>query len=417
MNVIIFYEHLVREWNSTQRLKKKLEEKGYRVKAYSLVFQRTIANLDALFHKPDVIFLPWFRLEEHEKTLSTFLKINPNVRLINLHQEQITSKNGVGALIPQTDFTKNGSYHFTWGTYFKNALEENGVDSRTIRVTGSIRNDTSRNADVSKQYLASEYGLDEKKDWILFAENRGWLLARNTPAKRKEYKDKGVSDEQYDRIIATAQESIDFMTSEMNSFSSDFAEKYEFIYRPHPGTVYNARVPSCVHVISDRSIYDWLHNCAFFITCESTSIFEADMCGVPCVIMPDIHIPAEGNRMAGVWEYPQIQHLSEINQELIDNIKSKSSKKVYEEFLGVIDGKAVDRTVAAMESLFQEDPLPLIPYAKISCKAFLRQCAFEITTWICSKTNILNKRHFPKSAYVEKGDIPFSKDNSWIRGN
>lgn len=275
MKIIIFYEHYLREWNASQNLKKCFEERNDEVFIYSIIFERTKAYLDSLHNRPDVIFMPWFVDEEHEKLIQPFIKLNPKLIVINLHQEEISSKAQVETLYPKTEYTKNGSYHFVWGEYFKKGLLENGVDENKIIITGNIRNDERNVGECDKKEIAKLYGLDINKKWILFAENRGWITHRNDERIKETLRKRGMTSDDIESWIEYTDKSMNAFINEMKSLSTSFAEKYEFIYRPHPGTRFTEVMPSCVHIINDRSIYEWIKCCSLFLTCESTSIFEA----------------------------------------------------------------------------------------------------------------------------------------------
>lgn len=418
MNAIIFYEHLTREWNAVQSLKKNLESKGFRVKAYSIIFQRTAAWIDALTHRPDVIYLPWFVIGKHETLLDPIMKLAPNAVLINQHQEQITTAGNEHVFYPVTEATKNACYHLAWGDHFRQVLLRAGVRDELIYITGNIRNDAGKaDSTMTKQQLAERYGLDANKKWVLFAENRGWLLQRNTEATRKDMMARGVDMADFDESIRQTEKALGLLFDDIRSLGDEFGEKFEFIYRPHPGTRIDAELPAYAHILSDRSIYDWIKNCDLFLTQQSTSIFEAEMCGAPCATIDHMgRVPEEA--MVGTMEYPWLTTLREINDDLIARItqEQKAREPIYTRFVGQVDGKACDRTVEATLEILKAPAADKIPMERSTVKQNLRQVAFEVITYIMAKTGLLIKYKFPQSAYVESRDIPFSPENKWIRG-
>ena len=46
----------------------------------------------------------------------------------------------------------------------------------------------------------------------------------------------------------------------------------------------------------------------------------------------------------------------------------------------------------------------------------LRHFLYEVVTYVFDKLGLIDKLKFPKSAYIESRDIPYSKQNQWIRG-
>ena len=188
MTVFIYYEHLTREWRAIQRLKRKLEDRGCKVYTFSAIFQISKAISVSKRVCPDFILMPWFVDAMHEKKIEPIIRRNPGVKVANLHHEEISSSAFESQLYPRSIFTKNGSYHFVWGDYFRRRLIEHGVKDEYICVLGNIRNDESFNTSIDKHSLSEIYGLSPDKKWVLFAENRGWLLQRNDEGTLEELK-------------------------------------------------------------------------------------------------------------------------------------------------------------------------------------------------------------------------------------
>lgn len=413
MNVIIFYEHLTREWKAAQRLKERFQLAGISVNIYSIIYERTIANFVALKYKPDIIFVPWFVDGTHEKILQPFIQLNPKVKVVNLHQEQISSPACEQCLYPKTEYTKNGSFHFVWGEYFKQRLIENGVNQDKIFVTGNIRNDEIYAVSLKRKDLAQKFHLNSKKKWILFAENRGWLIQQNSEGAWKELKSRGMSCESIKEAMEYTKNSLTAFILEMQHLDEGFDKTFELIYRPHPGTMFTEVVSKCVHIINDESIYTWLNNVDLFLTCESTSIFEAELCGVPCARIDLVNEP-ETLKMPGVHQYPVVEHLNQINDKTIETLQKnqRHSTPIWNSYLGNADGNAVQRTVDYAMKLKCENNI--IGISKLSMYERTRQMIYELVVYITDKTGLLYTLKTPKSAYGESRDIPFSKKNNWI---
>lgn len=419
MRIIIFYEHLLREWKAVMRLKNELEKSNYEVKVYSIIFERTKAFVWAKRRGIDVVLVPWFVDEAHEEILSPFIGLNKYLKIVNLHHEEVSSAAFEAVLYPKTECSKNGCYHLVWGEYFKERLIQHGVEESKIYVTGNIRNDEVSRTACAKEQLAKEFNLDMHKKWILFAENRGWLLQRNSDAAKTELKRRGLSSEQIEQSINYTKESMDAFWEEVHNLSEVFNEEFEFIYRPHPGTHFTVdeNMPKSFHLISAYSIYDWIKNCDLFLTCESTSSFEAEMCGKPVAIFDLVEEPSY-LKMVGVHDYPRIESLNDITSEYIESLYKAHNREetIYSRYLGIVDGNATKRVVAAIEDINTKDTLlSEVEYKKISMLFGIRQMIYEEVTYLMDRLGLLDKMKFPKSAYVERGDIPYSKKNCWIR--
>ena len=423
MNVIILYEHLVREWDAVQRIKSLFEKSGDNAAVFSVMFERTKAYKYARKNIPDLIIVQTFVDKEHEEWFSVLFDINRNVKVINLHQEEIGSRISESLTLPTTPFAKNGVFHFIWGEHYKSRLLSHGVREDRIVITGNARNDFRNAALAGKEELASAYGLSPAKKWILFAENRGWYIGRtydekSTEATRQNITKRGLTDEQFYRAVREEKENLNAFADQMRSLSEDFGRHYEFIYRPHPGTVLNYELPRWVHIIGDRPIYDWIACCDLYLTCESTSIFEAEMMGKPCAFVPSKNIPDDDNKMAGVWDYPRLDDITKITDSLIEQIRDENKKRgtIYTRYLGNVDGHASERIAEASRAVMDKsiDESDRV-YAHIPPKKIFKQWLFEKLTWAAAKTGLLDVLKFPRSAYAQKRDIPYASENSWIK--
>lgn len=416
MKIIIFYEHLTREWNAIQGLKKIFEKHNCKVWTLSIIFERSKAQLIANINKIDVVFVPWFVDKVHEEIIYPIIKTNFKMQVINLHHEQIGSKESQNFLIPQSEFAKNGVYHFAWGEYFKSLLIRNGVSPNKIIVTGNIRNDEScgRTGSISKAELAKLYHLDDNKAWILFAENRGWILQHNNEDTFNELIKRGGNREYLENSVNYNKLSLEGFKTEITEMPPEFFERFEFIYRPHPGTRLFDSLGNSVKIIADRSIYDWINASDYFLTCESTSIFEADMCGKPCFTVDWAEKDADAI-MSGVCEYPVLSNLSELLHMTDTEILERSRLQLYERYCGKVDGKSKERVVSATYEVYKRKKNHSIHISILPLKTQVRQLVYEAITWICVKTSLIYKFHFPKSAYGESRDIPYAKENSWIK--
>lgn len=413
MNVFIFIEHIMREGTSTYELKKEFEKKGFKVWVFSIIFELTKAKVVSLKNIPDIVFLPWFVNEKHESIIYTIIKNNPNVKIINLHQEQIGSISTEKTLIPITQFTKNGCYHFAWGRYFYNKLLENNVDKDKVFITGNIRNDASiGKKSIDRLELAQKYGLDISKKWILFAENRGWILMHNDIATINELEERGMNEKDINDFIDYTKKSLNLFEDNIKTLDKSFFNEFEFIYRPHPGTILFNNLGENVKIIPQNSIYDWIMNCDLFVTCESTSIFEAEMCNKPCLTIDWVNSP-NNLKMAGISEYEHINKLEEINLELIDKLSNNSKNyKNYEKYCGKVDGNSVKRVVeTTLKLIEQETNIFNYRIQKRKLIAHIKQFIYEVITYIFAKIKLLYIIKKPRTAYIESRDIPYIKSN------
>ena len=411
MNVIILYEHLMREWKSVQRLKYEFKKKHINAKVYNIYFEMSKAITYAHFNRIDILFLHWLRNEYEENIVSRLLMTNKNMIVINLHQEQIMTKVNEFEYIPSSDYAKNGVYHFAWGDYFKNFLINNGVDERLIRVVGNVRLE-DRLINNSRKKIAEKYGLDKNKSWILFADNRG-TWDKTSPRDFRRLVRLG-----YDSQIITKQAKIENNTlkdlvDELKNIPREIGSKYEIIYRPHPFVDFDYSF-EYVHVIAAESIYDWINEIELFITFGSTSIFEADLCGVASMTHGLESVPSDFI-VKGVNEYPKLESFSKINEDLISNVKKEcEEKKIYKKYLGKYTVKIAQKYVDTALELPQNKYAKNINYSKMSRLSMYKLYLREFVTYYLVKSGLFTKIKWPLMAVAKIGDLPYYKNNSWI---
>ena len=170
-------------------------------------------------------------------------------------------------------------------------------------------------------------------------------------------------------------------------------------------------MPYKIHIICELPIYEWISNSDLFVTCESTSIFEAEVCGIPCVTYNNLPAP-EKFLMTGIDRYPHLDKLTDIDDILIDSISHRQKKQpIYKDYLGFVDGHAVDRAVNAIEEIGNKDTCIKMFNHKINRKMLIRRYLYESVTYLSVKMGLLDKIKFPKSSYWSSRDIPYSKYN------
>ena len=411
-NIIIFYQVINRERPSCEKLKKALELSDD-VNAYvmSIDFEHDIAIKLARKTKIDMILMPWMYQDSNYYLMEPFIRINPEVIIVNLHHEQIASEASIARMLPTGEHAKNSTVHFVWGDNFKEALLSAGVKENLIFVTGNMRTDEASEPKKDRKSLAEEFGLDTNKKWILFSENRGWVLTNSL--KKEEhliymgYSQKDVID---NKIIA--EKSLKITIEQMNNLTDDFFAEYELIYRPHPGTRASGGITNKIKIIDKYPIYEWLDSVDINIVWASTTIFESDIKGVPSFVYEPI-ANYKRHKTYGLEQYQTISNLYEIDEKLIEKYhKEIKPKKVYERYIGKVDGKCVSRTKDAVDKILdkgiEEYRANRINYDR---KMFYKTILFQKVTRLFVKLNILEKVKYPRSAYELKKDIPYKTEN------
>lgn len=408
MNIIIFYQHKVRELEACRVLTKRLVSKSEvnKVEIFQIDFQWDLACSWAKKNGLDVVVMPWLYMQKNYVLLHPFLKQNPKLVIINLHHEQISNQAYEKLLLPKGEHCKNGTYHFVWGSFFKEKLIENGVKPDLIYETGNIRLDVLKDEKkhLSKQEVAPKYQLDPSKKWILYAENRGWVY-KVTQAFIDEYINNGISLDDLKRNRKVCTQSLELTYKEFDELPDNFFDEFELIYRPHPGTT-SPITSGKVKVISERSIGDWLECIDCLLVWDSTSAYEAEVANVPVFRHEPIEHPSD-LLIYGMEKIPVISSIVEVS-EILGKGYHVSNQKIYEKYYGKVDGCSTERAADAIVACSKNDAL-LNSFFKLSKKEqyfLLRITIFNKISRLAKEMKILEKFHWPRSAYNHKNDIP-----------
>lgn len=414
-NVIIFYQGINREINACKKLKENLE-KGKKVNTFifSIDFESDLALKIAKKNKVDLIIMPWMYKDSNYWLMQPFIELNKELLIVNLHHEQIATPASLNLLLPDGEHSKNSVIHFVWGDNFKQELIKCGVKENLVYITGNVRTDFANEIKYNKKKLANEFKLDVNKKWILFAENRGWLLNSND-AKEEHLVYLGFLKEDLLERKRIEKKSLEKTVDEMNNLNNDFFNEYELIYRAHPGTEAPEGLSEKINIISKYSIYEWLNVIDINIVWSSTTIFESDICQIPSFV----YEPSENLdkfRTFGIEQYQKITKLSDISEELINNYKEKIAPlKIYENYVGKVDGNSINRVsksiIEILENKIEGYSAESIEVDKLF---MLKINIFKKVTRIVVKLGLLEKIKYPRSAYELRKDIPYFKNNTNI---
>lgn len=405
--VILFYQHITREIKTLEKLKREIERiSDLEAVLFSIDFEWHQAVRLAKKRSVVVVVSPWAYSEDNYKLFTPFIRANKETAIVNLHSEQISSPYSEAILLPSANCVKTGVVHFVWGSYFAEKLIRCGVPKDLIVETGNIRNDEIGDVESDRQNLACQYGLDRKKKWVLYAENRDWVYQWST-AYANEYVSRGGDSQQAEHRYELSKQSLELSISEMNNLPSSFFDEYELIYRPHPGSASPNRPRNPVRTITDRSIYEWLHSSDFVVVWSSTTLFEADAMGVPAIV----HEVIDNDplfRTDGADEYIKIRSLNEINDKLLEEAyQLHIDKGIYRRYCGPMDGSSVIRIANSIVCLSEVVPEAYTLHFVNATLACTKKAVYEWLTRIFSKTGLLAKFKFPRSAFDHRRDIPW----------
>lgn len=405
--IILFYEFIAREYKSLVNIKKEMKKlENCEVRIYSILFQYK----DALsFAKKgiDMVIMPWVYDKVSYEYLLPFYRINHNLILINLHNEQIGSVETDPIIFPKDNYAKNTVLHFCWGDSFKKGLLKREVKEENIFITGNARLDSIFDNLKTKISLSKEFNIDESKKWVLFAESRDWVYDKFNYDLKLNHCEKNLVELSYN----FSKKSLNNFLEDLEKLPDSFFEKYVLIYRPHPGCVMPRQINPRVKVINNYSIYDWLKNIDIYLTSSSTSMFEAEAMGKACILCVDKDFPKDVIAH-GLDEYYQIDSILNLSDKTIEESKKFNNKSIYKKYIGENDHKNAYRIAETALKQFEirkgKSMMIDVPFNK---KRIRKSIIYTSVSKVLGFFNVINILKWPKTAYLMRYNNPFIVKN------
>ena len=288
IDILILYEHVQRELKNACILRVLLEREGYTVRINNVAWRKGLLNT---IYKPKLIISPSCQNDEGMfYILHNYIgAYNGGYKVLNLYSEQLANSSAKDMLRVKDLALK--IYHCAWGLFTYKRLLDTGIDEGQIRITGSQRLDFTkpmfRNLLIDRKDLASQYGLDKGRKWI--------MMVGNFPAK-DEQKLNYLSSVGYDNFQElkdltknTYYELINWYETILND--NELKDTIELIYRPHPNEIIDNKIVGLskkyqhFHIIGDLTISEWAINIDLAYIWSSTSSIEISTAGVPVVAL------------------------------------------------------------------------------------------------------------------------------------
>lgn len=404
-NIVIFYEHKVRELPAVRKLRAALESRNNFVAIFSIAFEWYDAYQFAKRKGIDALIIPWCYQSEQFWRFSPFIEINKNVKLINLHHEQITPKLTQSVLLPRDQIARDYPYHICWTEFFKHKLIEIGTAEDRCFTLGNIRLEAPHKNCETRNRLSIKYNLDSSKQWILYSESRRIDEVSLLKIEQDFHDNAHLSKKDCDLYFDRWKESLNITIEQIQQLPESFYDNYELIYRPHPGSTIEFDLGGRSHIISSGPISDWLSAIDVFCTWQSTSSFEAEMYNIPVLFHRSVPIP-EIEEMPGVSDYLAIENIADICENITNRaLKQQREAPIYAKYVGEYRTRTPDIYAnAIMQIMKRDDQLDSVPYSKTWLgKMFLS----ELVIKVMRPTGLIRKLHWPHTASMMFDDIPF----------
>jgi hypothetical protein len=384
--IMIFYEHTVREYEACLVLKSLLEKNNYaKVYIRSLQYEVFDVWVLSLRKKIDCIVMPYVYSEKSLAPIKFLFKNLNSPLVVNLHHEQVAAKYYEHILLPRDNVAKHKVIHLVWTEMFKKSLQKIGVSDELIFITGNTRAEKTIKK-KSKTNLANKYNLDKKKDWLLLCESGNTILSDKEITTLVEERGFLVTDLEDNN--AYLRKTIKGMTDQLNALEDEFFEKYEIIYRAHPGFEETPNLDNRIKQIDKESVSDWFPNVAAVLSRISTVLHEAEKQGVFSVRYDPELIPAR-LLPRGLEYHNYINNFEAIESLLIRKPKTLN-KNIYEKYIGKKNLDAPSEVVLAIKKSISSDysniklKVKHTIWKRILCNIIARYIVKLKLKWNCS---------------------------------
>ncbi len=304
--ILIVYEHKVRDYPSCVLLSEELKRRGYSVGICHLNFH--YKWLYQMFAKPKIVIGSAASLHEIVPRY-TFYDNMVDMRrgrapfFLNLQMEQVfRDGNEQYGIILDSNYI-DSIHYVCWGEKRKEQLIKYGIKEDKIVVSGATHLDFLQDYMdgyyLNKEEISKRYKLDEKKKWILYISGFLWASqSESTVLWQHEINKKEGEEIDCERIINARNVCI-----QSRKITLDWVEKYldendiVFIYRPHPGEKENEAIKRLKHkfsekfyVIREESVQQWIKVCETIDVWTSTAVTEIYSAKKACNIIQPIEL-------------------------------------------------------------------------------------------------------------------------------
>lgn len=367
IDVIIFYEHVNREFESVNELKKNLSLKGVKSIIIPVHYNKYI-NL--FFWKPKLILMPFL----YDKNIDLHLmyeKLYGKIKVVNLASEQILDSQTILSHLPKDSYSINAT-HCAWSNKYKDSLLNVGVKNERIWLIGNPRIDAGLLINPEREMK-----------YILIPTSFARTFISDS------YIDKIRVDKNiYLMRVAHAKKARDEFFKLIYKLSKTF-DKETYVLRPHPNVniehylksflIINSinKLPKNIIINPSGSIYSALSTAKLVISWFSTTIVESYLFGVKHIVYDPLDDRSYSSN--DLFQFYPISKEHEIINILHDKVfHFNENSKVQEyisENIGIVDKKSIVRLASnlsqTIKNIHYKNELNLFFLLKVFCKIFI----------------------------------------------
>lgn len=297
IDILFFYEHIVRELDVACIIKHRVEaQHGLTCE----IAHQYLGVADALKKwKPRLVVLPFCYSESIRHF--PFLYDWRDALYFNMAWEELLYPGNREAKLPRGEFETRHVLHHAWSDAFAELLAARGVTPAHIFVNGNpayqLYDAPYNKFFAARETLAAAHGLDPHKRWIFFPENYNWAFYKEW--RLKDFARDGVQTETMDKMVAFSRDSF----SQAIEWCVQLAAQpdVQIILRPRPMTPLQEfkqavtalypEIPAALQIIKAQTVREWILASDVVISSYSTSLIEAAVAGKRAFMVEPLPIP------------------------------------------------------------------------------------------------------------------------------
>ncbi len=339
IDIVIRYEHKVRELESIMLIKLEMERRGYTV-----AFTANYDYKDKNQYDPKLIVSPaiyW------DGTLGTDLTIyGLKKKIANLLWEQVMGIEEEESPTGPHNITGTGQkiVTFCWGKRTQDRLVSAGMPKEHTKVVGQINTDLLREPFckllMTKERLASQFNLDVKAPWYLFVSSFAYCELDDL---QKELVIKVYGEKYLKEFTEASNKSRELILEWFDTVLKKHPERI-IIYRPHPDEAKKSTVLKEMEskypnfrVLSDYSLKHWINASDKIYNWYSTGIIDAIVLNKPNRILRPCVVP-KGYDYRLFYEADQIKTIAAFEEDYTSlEVTPVFSSSLIEEYYHIPD--------------------------------------------------------------------------------
>lgn len=339
VDIVIRYEHKVRELESIMLIRMEMERRGY-----SVAFTANYDYKSTIRYNPKLIVSP--AIYNEDTLLSDLKEYGLKRKIVNLLWEQLIGIKDEEAIDCSHNITGAGhkAIAFCWGQRTQSRLVKAGMPVKNTKVVGQINTDFLRGplsaTIMTKDQLATKFGLNKNARWNLFVSSFSYC---ELDELQKELIIKLCGKKYLNEFTEISNSSREGILNWFENTLSDYPDDI-FIYRPHPDEAKKSIILKNLEskyknffVISDLAVKHWINASDMIYNWYSTGIVDAIILNKPYRILRPIIIPKEYDYRL-FYNAVHIKSLSEFKEDYPSlEIKDIVDKKLYSEYYYVPD--------------------------------------------------------------------------------